>query len=384
LEGLQDGWDESLVERLRKVYGGMVWRVIDALRTPGSRYYVRINTLKTSRGEILDRLRSRGIDVRADETLGEAAYFPIKGPYKVPQAGRRVVADKKAAESVLMGADLYAPGVLRAPRGLRRGEEVNVVSEKGHVVALGEAAMSGGEMMEAGRGLAVKTLISRYKAPKIRELPEYSEGLIYSQSLPAMLASRILDPRPGEIIVDMCAAPGGKATHIAQLAGNKAEIHAFDHSKRKVEAMRLEARRLGARITVHRADSRYLHIDYQWLKADKVILDPPCTALGVRPKLWEDRRAEDIDLAARYQAQFIEPAYRILKPGGILVYSTCTMSLEEDELMAERIMERGFQPLEPYPRRGSPGVWGRRDMYIRFHPHLHSAPGYFIAVFRKT
>ena len=295
-----------------------------------------------------------------------------------------MVVDKKAAEAVLMGADLYAPGVLRAPGDLRKGEEVNIVSEKGHVVALGEAVMSGGEMMEARRGLAVKTLVSRYKAPKIRELPEYRGGLIYSQSLPAMLVSRILDPRPGETVVDMCAAPGGKATHIAQLTGNRAEIYAFDHSKRKVEAMMREALRLGARIRAFRADSRYLHLDYPWLRADKVVLDPPCTALGVRPKLWEERSSRDVDLAARYQEQFIEPAYRILRPGGTLVYSTCTLTLEENEEMAERIVERGFQPLWPEPRRGSRGLGARGDYYVRFHPHLHPGPGYFIALFRKT
>lgn len=377
-------YDDKLLSSLERVYGRRLQDFLKAVGEPGPRYYIRVNTLKVQPGELLDRLRSRGLDVRADEVLEEALYFPVEGPRRIPSSDTAVVADKRAAESVMLGANLYAPGVVRADRGVRRGSLVIVVDEAGRPVGYGEALMSWDEMERARRGLAVRVVEPLYRVPQTRELPEYREGLFYEQSLPAMLTTRVLGPKPGETVVDMCAAPGGKATHAAQLAGNKARILAFDHSKRKAEVLRMEARRLGARIEVYRADSRYLDLDYPGMRADKVILDPPCTSLGVRPKLWDRKTYRDVASSAAYQRQFIKVAARILKPGGLLAYSTCTVTVEENEENIAFAESLGLRLVEPPIRLGSPGVeHPGRDAMIRFHPHLHPGPGYFIALLVK-
>ncbi len=377
-------YDEGLLESLRRVAGGeaQLRSLLASICEPPRRLYVRVNTRRVEPGALLDRLRSRGLRVYRDEHLPEALWFPIEGPNRVPLVEKRVVVDKRTAESVLLGAHVYAPGVLAA-EGIEAGDEVNVVTEHGVVVAYGVARMSWEEAKRRRRGLFVEVLVSRYRAPSTRELPEWREGLIYEQSLPAMWASRLLDPRPGETIVDMCAAPGGKTGHIVELTGGRARVYAFDHSRSKLERMREELRRLGHldAVVVRRADSRYLDLDYPGLRADRVLLDPPCTAIGVVPKVYDRKGLRDVVNAARYQWQFAKVAAKILKPGGRLVYSTCTLTREENEEIVERLESLGLRLLEVRAPGSSRGLGVEEAS--RFYPSVQGTPGYFIAVLEK-
>jgi len=241
-------------------------------------------------------------------------------------------------------------------------------------------------MVRERRWVAVEVYESIYRAPRLRELEEYKLGMFYAQSLPAMLVSLFLEPQANEVIVDMCAGPGGKATHLAQLSQGAARIIALDHTSRRVELVRKEVERLRLKnVIVLKADSRYLHLDYPWIKADKVLVDPPCSSLGVRPKLFDRKNFEDVKNLANYQKQFIREAWLILKPGGLLAYSTCTTTLLENEENIEYAMEIGFKPVEPPILAGSRGAtpYYFRDLVARFHPHKHPHPGFFIALLRK-
>ena len=198
-----------------------------------------------------------------------------------------------------------------------------------------------------------------------------------------MLVSKILDPQPRELIVDMCAAPGGKASHIYQLTKGEARVLAFDHSKKRIAKMVREFKRMKVNIEIHLADSRYLHVDYPSLrgKVDRVLIDPPCSSLGVRPKLYDSKRYKDIVDLRNYQIQFFKPAYELLRKGGVLVYSTCTVTLEENEEVIEETVEKyGFEPVEAkYGSLGSKGLGDKGYFFMRFHPHIHDVTGYFIA-----
>ncbi len=378
-------YDVGLMNALRKVYGSEVEAFLNSLSTPPSRYYVRVNTLRATVDEVINRLRNRGIDVYRDEHIHEAIYFPVKGPYDVPTSNKVVVADKRAAESVMLGADLYIPGVLGG--NFSKGSEVNVITPYGDIVAYGISLIDYDELRKKPNGIAVKVIKSVYEVVKIRELTEYSEGLIYPQSLPSMLVGRLMNPLDSEVIVDACAAPGGKTGHLIELSNGRATIYAFDHSVSKVKDMLHELNRLGhsGLVKVFRADSRYIHVDFPWLKADKVLIDPPCSSLGVIPKLADSKRYEDILTLARYQIQFIRSAINIVKPGGLIAYSTCTVTFEEnEEVISKAINEFKLEIVEPTIKLGSKGIGTQFDEYlIRFHPHIHRQPGYFIALLRK-
>jgi len=381
-------YDTELLKSLKKVYGCELENFFTALRRPGKRLYVRVNTILTNAHSIIDSLQRKGIHVFKDELLDEAIYFSIEGPFDVPFEKTLVIVDKRTAESVLLGANVYAPGVLGFIGEPEVGDYVTVVSPIMEPVGWGVLKANIDSIREVRKGLAVEVLISKYRTVKIRELEEYEKGLLYEQSLPAMITTTILDPKPQEVIVDMCAAPGGKTTHIYQLTKGKAKIYAFDHSRSKIKKMRRELKRLKMHgISVEKADSRYLHIDYPGLKnkVDRIVLDPPCSAIGVRPKLYDEKKYSDIVNLAQYQIQFFKPAYELLKKGGILVYSTCTVTLEENELLLEKVLEKYRFEIEKIDLKiGCSGVEVEfKNHVLRFHPHINDTPGYFIAKLRK-
>ncbi|RLE67290.1 MAG: 16S rRNA methyltransferase [Thermoprotei archaeon] len=385
VQGLE--YEKRIFEGLAEYIGWTrVYSIIKETCKPVKRYFVRVNTLKITREKILERLKEEGLTAYADGILSEAIYFEVEGPFKVPIARKGIIVDKRTAESVFQGANLYAPGILRGDP-VKKGDEVTVYSPNGIAVGYGIAEMDIGDAMQKRRGLAVRIIVSRYRAPKIRELDEYKKGLLYDQSYPAMLVARILDPKPGETIVDLCAAPGGKATHVAQIMGDRGLVVAVDRSRKKVEKLAENSRRLGLKsIRILLEDSRRLHVKYPSLKADKVILDPSCSSLGVRPKLIERKTFRDIISCFMYQQQFLPAASSLLKKNGILVYSTCTLTLEENEHIVRVLVEKyGFEVEEQDFHVAERGLGDSEwcPFLQRFHPDNMDTPGFFIAKLRK-
>lgn len=388
---MQLDYDIGVLEAIKRVYGDLYRAFLDAIIKPSRRMYARVNRLKADTGKVIDSIRSRGVQVFHDEELEEAIYFPIEGPYSIElnDYGSVIVADKYAAEAVYFGSNLYIPGVIRCPSTVRSGDEVTIITPHGLPIARGIAVVSCSEVKRLKRGIAVEVVRSVYRAPKVVELPEYRAGLIYPQSLAAMYVVRALEPRPGDLIVDSCAAPGGKTGHVIEYSMGKAFVIAFDRSKRRLEEMRREFERLGHTpfVEMWRADSRYLHIDFSWIRADKIVVDPPCTSLGVRPKLYDFKRYSDIISASRYQVQFLKSASKILKVGGVIIYSTCTITVEENEEVIENIIsgDKCLKVVDTGISRGSRGVSTQHSHnYTRFHPHIHDTTGYFIAKLIKV
>ena len=379
-------YDERILYRLKELLGkSRIAQILNRIKEPPAKYYVRVNTALADPEDIVELLTARGFEVYRDKLIGEAIYFRVKGPFEIPRAKLKVIADKFAAESVMLGADLYAPGVKKCDK-VKRGDKVNILSPSGDVVAYGVVKMDYTDIFRFKRGIAVKVLVSRYRAPKLRYTPEYEQGLIYDQSYPAILTTRILDPEPEDIIVDMCSAPGGKTTHIAQLLNGKGVIYAFDRREKKVRRVEEEIKRMKLKnVIVSIADSRYLHKDFPWLKADKVILDPPCSSIGVRPKLYDKKTYDDVIRLAEYQKQFIKVAYKILRKNGLLVYSTCTITIEENEEIIRYALTLGMEIEEQLIYVGERGLRILRgyDKLQRFHPDVIDTPGYFIAKLRK-
>jgi len=341
-------YDEFVLDELRKVSGTKFNSLLDSLLVPNSRLYIRVNTLKTSPTRIRERLPF----LHEDEDFSEALYIEIRGPSKLEERESKVIVDKRTAESVMMGANVYRPGVKRV---IGNSRFVNVVSENGIIIAEGELVNQG--------NLAVKITKSMYSSYPLSDLDELKTGEILLQGKASMYVAYLIDPKPGEKIIDMTAHPGGKLTHIYQLEP-KARILGFDHTKRKVQDLRQLTQRLGMHIETYLADSRYLYEDFRISDVDKVLIDPPCSALGLRPKIYDKKNKEDLINLSSYQKQFINAAYKLLKKDGILIYSTCTMT----EIENERIVEDERFELEEI---------------IRFYPMVHDITGFFIAKLRK-
>src|SRR5947209_3752191 len=294
--------DSGLESRLQETYGARTARVLSAMTAIPSKYYLRINTLKAERDAIIRSMIANGLNGEAHVYLDDAAFLHPSAS-KIETDGVIVEANKFAAESVQLGAHLYAPGVKRC-HGLRPGMKVTVVDEGGTAVGSGVSHQSETSILTYRQGVAVEIKNSRTGLPSIMETPWYPNGQIHLQSLPAILTSHILDPKPGETIVDLNCAPGGKTSHISQLTRNQARVIGFDRNIRKIEKAKELMQRMGcANYQLISHDSRYVHLDYN-IKADRVLVDPPCTALGIVPKLVIEIRIDNGDDSGDFQKEF--------------------------------------------------------------------------------
>ncbi len=372
--------DLGLKERLEPLVGSLEV-FFRALRSPPKYLYVRINTLRISTNRYKSILRRASIDFTEDEKMPEVIGFEIKGPYPIEKENgyKTIIVDKKAAESVMLGSDLFAPGVKFA-RKVKKGDKVVILAPNGVPVAKGTALMNENEIVINRRGLAVKVSDSIYKTVKIAELPGASKGFFYAQSLPSMVAIRMLEPKPGEIIIDFTAAPGGKIGYVAQLVGTSSRILAIDR-KSKVDKLRANLNKLGISwIKIMAGDSREIDKLVPSLKGkvDKIIIDPPCSNLGVRPKIFEKKLFREVLHLMIYQRSFLRAAKVMLRKGGRILYSTCTVTWEENELNIEYAKDLGFHVIDPpnwVKKRWYASKWG-----VRFCPIRHNLPGFFATV----
>ncbi|GAA0085437.1 16S rRNA (cytosine(967)-C(5))-methyltransferase RsmB [Clostridium sp. MB05] len=162
----------------------------------------------------------------------------------------------------------------------------------------------------------------------------FKEGLITVQDESAMIVAPLLDLKEGDKVLDLCAAPGGKTTHIAELLCNTGEVLAFDLHEHKLSLIEENANRLGlGNIVCKTMDATKLDSNYISY-GDKVLIDVPCSGLGIirkKPEIkWNKTRQQLKDLVP-IQREIMENAWQYLKPGGTLVYSTCTLNKEENE-----------------------------------------------------
>ena len=215
------------------------------------------------------------------------------------------------------------------------------------------------------------------------ELPGFDRGLFYAQDEAAMLVGRLATPSPGGVALDLCAAPGGKCTHMAELAGNTATVVAADRSMRRLEILVRNIERLGAAgVRTVVAEARQA----PFRQADLVLCDVPCTGTGAlrrKPDLrWRITPADLKNLTA-LQREIISAAASLVCPGGSLVYSTCSLEPEENMAVVEWFLERNPDfKLEPAGRRLIESVVPATG-YLETYPHRHGIDGAFGARLRR-
>ncbi len=161
----------------------------------------------------------------------------------------------------------------------------------------------------------------------------FYEGYIIAQDEMAQKISEILNPNQNDVVLDMCAAPGGKTTHLSQLMNNKGKIDAFEINSKKIELLKINIKRLKCKnINVYNLDVNNYKSKIIY---DKILLDPPCSGLGVlkrKPEIkYIDIKNNKIDNLIKNQLKLLETAFNLLKKNGILLYSTCTVNYYENQ-----------------------------------------------------
>ena len=216
--------------------------------------------------------------------------------------------------------------------------------------------------------------------PSLKSLASLREGLFQVQDESSMLVAHVLDPQPGEFVIDACGAPGGKSTHIAALMKNDGQVISTDIYEHKLALTRENAERLGITIIETKVMDATTIGDYFPQKADRVLVDAPCSGLGVLRRKpdsrWRKNEAMLSDLP-KLQLAILNSAADCVKPNGVLVYSTCTIEPEENQDVIKAFLSQrkdfSLQPVGEYtPTRNS------ADM-LQLLPHVDQSDGFFIA-----
>ena len=220
----------------------------------------------------------------------------------------------------------------------------------------------------------------------LRETASFQEGLFYVQDKASCFAAEVADPKPEMKVLDVCAAPGAKTTYLAQLMQNRGSICSVDYSVRRMQFWRSEVSRMGVKIAEPVIADACSSLPFT-LEADAAVLDPPCTSTGVfakQPSAKWRLTPKSIDKMAEIQWRMINSCAERVKAGGVLTYSTCSITVEENEMIIKRFLKihPEFALAEINPRLGVPGLRGL-DKCQRLYPHLHESNGFFIAKLLK-
>lgn len=181
------------------------------------------------------------------------------------------------------------------------------------------------------------------KIKNIENLDLFKNGFFTIQDISAGLTAKILDPKPGEMVLDTCSAPGGKTTYIAELMKNEGIIVAWDIYEHRTKLVEENANRLGINIIETKVKDASIYDQNLNEKFDKILLDVPCLGIGVikrKPDIKWQRKVEDIKEITNIQQDILEKCSKYLKKQGVLVYSTCSILKEENENVIYKFLEK--------------------------------------------
>jgi len=237
--------------------------------------------------------------------------------------------------------------------------------------------------IDAGASAFAPEFIRASSLPDLRNFAPFSEGHFTVQDESAGLVGYLLDPKPGEKVVDLCSAPGGKTTHIAELMNDRGQVIAVDKHFRRLKLIGHAAQRLGLRcIVTVAADGT----KFATRPVDKVLVDAPCTGTGVlakRADLRWRRRPEDLRVLPALQFDLLQSAAALVRKGGVIVYSTCSIELEENDKVVESFLSANCSfVLEPADE-WIPSTLVDEKGFVRTFPHRHGMDGSFAVRLRR-
>ena len=280
------------------------------------------------------------------------------------------------ATALMRANNERAPLVLRANR-LRCGRDELLARLRAHGIGATATPLS-------PQGISVES------GGNVENLPGFVEGLFQIQGESSQLVSYLLAPLAGERILDACAAPGGKSTHIAELMNDSGTVIALDNSYRGRDRIRQNIARLNLQsIRSAQADATQEFTGERDLLYDRILIDAPCSGLGTlrsHPEIKWQRQERDIQRLSQLQAKILNRGAGYLKPGGVLVYSTCTLTRDENERIVEAFLaeheefelEDGARYL---PESAKTMVRGK---FFQALPQRDNTDGFFAARMRKV
>mgnify|MGYP003602321591 FL=1 len=242
------------------------------------------------------------------------------------------------------------------------------------------------EEMEVVASTVVPEGIICLKHPNLSSLESLKQGLFQIQDESSMLVAHIVAPTENDIIIDACSAPGGKTTHMATLMNNTGKIIATDIYQHKLDKIKENATKLGlTNIEPTLLDAKLLHTQYQNF-ADKVLVDAPCSGLGVIRRKPDSRWRKEEELIKELptlQQEILNSAAKCVKPGGVLVYSTCTTEEEENQTVIYQFLQDNKNFRLEVTGQFLPITKTTQEL-IQIWPHNDKMDGFFIARMKRN
>lgn len=271
--------------------------------------------------------------------------------------------------------EIFAAGLAQAPMTLR-------VNPRRSSVEVYLRALSGAGIV-ARRGLHSPAALILQESVPVTMLPGFAEGSVTVQDEAAQLAALLLSPTPGERVLDACAAPGGKTTHLLELGDDSVEVLALDASPARLQRVSESLARLGMTCQLAGADAGTPASWWDGKPFDRILLDAPCSALGVtrrRPDIRLRRTREDLETLGTTQLRLLDALWPLLRPGGTLLYATCSiMAAENDAIIAAFIAHTDDVEVTDIA-----ASWGRQTRFGRqILPGENDMDGFYYALLRR-
>ncbi|WIF94586.1 16S rRNA (cytosine(967)-C(5))-methyltransferase RsmB [Caminicella sporogenes] len=220
----------------------------------------------------------------------------------------------------------------------------------------------------------------------IESLNSFKEGLFQVQDEASMLAGLILNPKENDFVIDVCSAPGGKSTHIAELMQNRGKVLSRDIHEHKLILINQNAKRLGISI-IETEIYDALKLDKSLIgKADKVLVDAPCSGFGIirrKPEIKYLKNLEDIKKLSEIQYKILLNASQYVKKEGFLVYCTCTIQPDENIEVINRFLKDNNSFVMDNVNKYLPNSLQTDKNYLQLFPHLHGVDGFFICKLKR-
>ena len=219
----------------------------------------------------------------------------------------------------------------------------------------------------------------------IQKLPGYHEGWWIVQDSSAQLVTHLLDPQPGETVIDACAAPGGKTTHIAELMKDRGAIIASDRDGKRLKKVQANAQRLKLQ-SIQTCVGDSLQLKQFREKGDRVLLDAPCSGLGTlhkRPDIRWRQTPDKIEELSRLQTDLLEQVATWIKPKGVLVYATCTLNPLENEKVIQSFLHRHPHWSIEIPSSFRGCYFATSEGWLKIFPQRHNMDGFFLVRLKK-
>lgn len=243
------------------------------------------------------------------------------------------------------------------------------------------------EGVQCSKGdIVPESIVIKSMKDGLENIRAFNNGLFQVQDESSMLVSHVLNPSEGHFIVDVCSAPGGKSTHIAQLMNNKGKILSRDIHGHKLDLIKENCKRLGISIVeTERFDG--LKLDKRLINsADRVLVDAPCSGFGIirrKPEIRYFKQPKDILELSKIQLKMLKTSSNYVKKGGVLVYSTCTIQDEENKNVIKEFLRQNDNFILLDINKDLPKSVHSKEKYLQLYPNTSNTDGFFICKMKK-